>query len=79
MASVISQHLPHDNIKAHSFYLVRLLHPSIIEKMRFSDIIFAATAVLTSVQFVSAANSFAGSNLYYAAGLSASTRKTLLE
>ena len=42
---------------------------------------FSATITVVSLGLaglVSAANSFAGSNLYYAAGLSASQRATLL-
>lgn len=39
----------------------------------------ALAAALTCVNIVTAANSFAGSNLYYAAGLDAATRTKLLE
>lgn len=40
---------------------------------------FAALASLVAPAFVAAASNFAGSNLYYAAGINATARTTLLK
>jgi mannan endo-1,4-beta-mannosidase len=46
--------------------------------MRLFDTLITAILSLGFISLACAANSFAGSNLYYAAGLSASQRATLL-
>lgn len=47
--------------------------------MRFAKLCLAPLVALIAAPFALAAKGFAGSNLYYAAGLSAADRTTLLK
>ena len=53
-------------------------HLKISQVMKFTNPL-SLLAALGAIKAVSAANSFAGSNLYYAAGLNSSQTSTLVE